>query len=289
MGLNPLDNPVEAMIAVLGVGRLPRRGGQAQRRPRARVLVAPHLVRLADPALEGVRASTSTRCWRRSRRSSRATRRRSCSTTTGNVCEGTGENVFVIKDGVIYTPPQTAGDPRRDQPQVDASRSPATSATSWSSATSPAPSWRSPTRCSSPARPPSSRPLREIDDIAIGDRPARSRARSRSVFDDALHGRAPQYARVAGPGAGTVADVTNDLGWRWLSRYPLRHHPARRHAGRGHVALGRREGARGARARLARRAPDRGRLPRLEPQGGGALRAARGRDASSTPRSPPSA
>ena len=29
MGLNPLDNPVEAMIAVLGVGRLPRRGGQA--------------------------------------------------------------------------------------------------------------------------------------------------------------------------------------------------------------------------------------------------------------------
>ena len=36
-----------------------------------------------------------------------------------------------------------------------------------------------------------------------------------------------------------------------------------------------REGARGARARRARRAPDRGGLPGLEPQGGGALRAAR--------------
>ena len=40
----------------------------------------------------------------------------------GNVCEGTGENVFVVKDGVIYTPPQTAGDPRRHQPQVGASQ-----------------------------------------------------------------------------------------------------------------------------------------------------------------------
>ena len=38
-------------------------------------------------------------------------------------------------------------------------------------------------------------PLREIDDIEIGDgRPGRSRARSRSVFDDALHGRAARYA-----------------------------------------------------------------------------------------------
>jgi branched-chain amino acid aminotransferase len=26
----------------------------------------------------------------------------------GNVCEGTGENIFVVRDGTIYTPPQTA-------------------------------------------------------------------------------------------------------------------------------------------------------------------------------------
>jgi branched-chain amino acid aminotransferase len=26
----------------------------------------------------------------------------------GNVCEGTGENIFVIRDGVIYTPPMTS-------------------------------------------------------------------------------------------------------------------------------------------------------------------------------------
>ena len=26
----------------------------------------------------------------------------------GHVCEGTGENVFVVKDGTIFTPPQSA-------------------------------------------------------------------------------------------------------------------------------------------------------------------------------------
>ena len=27
---------------------------------------------------------------------------------SGNVCEGTGENIFVIKDGVIHTPGQAS-------------------------------------------------------------------------------------------------------------------------------------------------------------------------------------
>ena len=34
MGLNPLDAPVDVDDRRLGVGRLPRRGGQAQRHPR---------------------------------------------------------------------------------------------------------------------------------------------------------------------------------------------------------------------------------------------------------------
>ena len=38
MGLFPLDAPVDVAIAVVGVGRLPRRGGQAQRRPRQGLL-----------------------------------------------------------------------------------------------------------------------------------------------------------------------------------------------------------------------------------------------------------
>ena len=41
----------------------------------------------------------------------------------GFVCEGSGENIFVISDGRIVTPPPRGLDPRRDQPQVgDADR-----------------------------------------------------------------------------------------------------------------------------------------------------------------------
>ena len=36
----------------------------------------------------------------------------------GFVSEGSGENVFVIRDGVLCTPPHIGGDPRRDHPQL---------------------------------------------------------------------------------------------------------------------------------------------------------------------------
>ena len=66
----------------------------------------------------------------------------------GYVCEGTGENLFIVKDGVIATPPQTAAILDGINRAVGRSRSPATSATRSSSATSPAPSCTSPTRSS---------------------------------------------------------------------------------------------------------------------------------------------
>ena len=60
--------------------------------------------------------STSTACWPRSRPPRPAIRRRSCSTRTGFVCEGSGENIYAVRDGQILTPPQRRA-PRRDQPQ----------------------------------------------------------------------------------------------------------------------------------------------------------------------------
>ena len=54
-------------------------------------------------------AGTSTPCWPRSTRSGRATTRRSCSRTEGTVSEGTGENLFLVEGGVVYTPPLSAG------------------------------------------------------------------------------------------------------------------------------------------------------------------------------------
>ena len=59
-----------------------------------------------DPARRPRRAvSTSTRCWRPPRRGGADTTRRSCSPTTATSRTGPGENIFVVKNGVIRTPP----------------------------------------------------------------------------------------------------------------------------------------------------------------------------------------
>ena len=80
MGLYPLDCAGRGVDRGVAVGRLPRRGGQAHG-VRAKVSSWRRIsARLADPARQGVRASTSTACWPRSRRRRPATRRRSCST-----------------------------------------------------------------------------------------------------------------------------------------------------------------------------------------------------------------
>ena len=146
------DGPVPAQLARrgrdrrLGVGRLPRRRGQAH----------------------GVRAKVSS--WRRHPPDSLIPAAKASGQYLnsvlakieadkagyeegilldqhGYVCEGTGENLFVVKDGMIATPGfQTSilGGINR----VSRSRSSATSATRSSSATSPAASSTWPTRSS---------------------------------------------------------------------------------------------------------------------------------------------
>jgi branched-chain amino acid aminotransferase len=110
----------------------------------------------------------------------------------GNVCEGTGENIFVVKGGVVYTPPQTAaildGINRRTCVQIardlgyavverDIARAEIALADEV---------FLTGTACELT-------PLREIDDIEIGP-PGPVTREIQRVFDDALHGRAPQYA-----------------------------------------------------------------------------------------------
>ncbi|HVD57420.1 MAG TPA: aminotransferase class IV, partial [Thermoleophilaceae bacterium] len=112
----------------------------------------------------------------------------------GNVCEGTGENVFVVKNGKIVTPPQTAsildGINRRSCMQIardlgyelierDVARAELALADEVFLTGTAA----------------ELTPMREIDDIAIGDgRPGPITREIQQVFDDALHGRAEQYA-----------------------------------------------------------------------------------------------
>jgi branched-chain amino acid aminotransferase len=113
---------------------------------------------------------------------------------TGRVCEGTGENIFVIKEGVIYTPPQTAGildginrksciqiarDLGYELVERDIARAELALADEVFLTGTAA----------------ELTPLREIDDIAIGEgQPGPITRQIQELFDDALHGRAAQYA-----------------------------------------------------------------------------------------------
>jgi branched-chain amino acid aminotransferase len=77
--------------------------------------------------------------------------------SSGFVSEGAGENIFVVKDGVIYTPDLSAG-ASTASPATRYSTSARTSASSSCKSASPAMRSISPTRPSSPAPPRKSRP-----------------------------------------------------------------------------------------------------------------------------------
>ena len=108
MGLDPEDNPVEAMIAVWEWGAYLGEEAKQQRRPGQGVLVAarsprsrciPHS-KAGGQYLNSVLAKIESK---------RAGYEEAILLDEhGRVCEGTGENIFVIKDGQICTPGQTA-------------------------------------------------------------------------------------------------------------------------------------------------------------------------------------
>ena len=117
MGLNPLENPVEAMIAVWEwgayLGEEGKRNGVRARVSSYRRISSDSLIphsKASGQYLNSVLAKIES--------IKAGYEEAILLDDKGRVCEGTGENVFVIKDGVIYTPPQTAGHPRRHQPQV---------------------------------------------------------------------------------------------------------------------------------------------------------------------------
>ena len=219
----------------------------------------------------------------------------------GYVCEGTGENIYIVRDGEIATPGQQQLDPRRHHaPLGDPDRA----------------------RPRLHGRRAQHRPRRAVPrrrGVPVRHRRrARARARGRRPHD--RHRQAGRdHARAAGglrrrdpralralprvarrrrrqrPGdARRRGSAPSATGSRLRGRLDGRHtairrDPARRHGRRRHDAHRRGEAARRARPRRARRAHDRGRLPGVEPQGAAAVRAARRASAASTPRSSPSA
>jgi len=192
MGLNPLDAPVEVAIAAWPWGAY-----------------------LGDGALEkGVRAKVSS--WRRISSDSLIPHAKASGQylnsvlakiesvragyeeailldAQGFVSEGTGENLFVVLDGVIYTPPQTAGildginrdavmriarDEGFEIVERNLARAELTLADELFMTGTAA----------------ELTPIREIDDHVVGDGvrgPITTRLQQ--VFLDALHGRDPRY------------------------------------------------------------------------------------------------
>ncbi len=110
----------------------------------------------------------------------------------GNVCEGTGENVFVVRDGVILTPPPTASildgisrksvieiarDLGYDVVERDITRAELSQADEVFLTGTAA----------------ELVPVREIDDHPLGP-PGETTRNVQAIFEDALHGRTERYA-----------------------------------------------------------------------------------------------
>jgi branched-chain amino acid aminotransferase len=191
MGLNPLENPVEAMIAVWEWGAYLGEEGKQN----------------------GVRAKVSS--WRRISPESLMPQSKACGQylnsvlakiesikagyeeailldDKGHVCEGTGENVFVVKDGAIHTPPQAAsildGINRKSVMQIARDLGHELVERDIARAELPLADEVFLTGTAAELTP-----VREVDDIEIGP-PGPITREIQQVFDDALHGRSERYA-----------------------------------------------------------------------------------------------
>ena len=191
MGLDPLANPVEAVIAVWEWGAYLGEEGK-QRGVRAKVSswrrIAPEALvphsKASGQYLNSVLAKIESR--------KGGYEEAILLDHLGNVCEGTGENVFVVRDGAIATPPHSAsildGINRKSVIQIardlghevverDVARAELLLADEVFLTGTAA----------------ELTPVREIDDVEIGP-PGEVTQQIQRAFDDALHARSERYA-----------------------------------------------------------------------------------------------
>jgi branched-chain amino acid aminotransferase len=191
MGLNPLDNPVEAMIACWEWGAYLGEEGK-QNGIRARVSswrrISPDslipMSKASGQYLNSVLAKIEAQ--------KSGYEEAILLDDHGNVCEGTGENVYLVRDGVIYTPPATASilwginrmsilEIARDLGYTVVERDIARAEMAMADEM-----FLSGTAAELV-------PVREIDDLAIGE-PGPVTRELQDAFEDALHGRSERYA-----------------------------------------------------------------------------------------------
>jgi branched-chain amino acid aminotransferase len=191
MGLFPLDNPVEAIIACWEwgayLGEEGKRNGIRARVSSWRRISPDSLIPMAKAAgqyLNSVLAKIEAQ--------KSGYEEAILLDDKGYVCEGTGENIYVVRDGIIHTPQASNGilwginrmsiieiakDLGYEVVQRDITRAELPLADEVFLSGTAA----------------ELTPVREIDDIEIGP-PGPITRQIQSVFEDALHGRSDQYA-----------------------------------------------------------------------------------------------
>jgi branched-chain amino acid aminotransferase len=192
MGLDPEDNPVEAMIAVWEWGAYL---GEEGKRNGVRAKVSSWRRITSESLIPHAKASgqylNSVLAKIESKRG--GYEEAILLDDKGHVCEGTGENLFMVKDGMIVTPPQTASilngisrasimEIARDLGHTVVERDIARAELSLADEVFLVGTAAELT------------PVREIDDIEIGV-PGEVTRQIAAVYDDALHGRAERYVK----------------------------------------------------------------------------------------------
>jgi branched-chain amino acid aminotransferase len=191
MGLNPLDNPVEAMVAVWEwgayLGEDGKRNGVRARTSSYRRISSESLIPHSKASgqylnsvlakIESVKAGYEEAILLDDK---------------GYVCEGTGENVFVIKDGVIHTPGQADGilDGINRKSCIQIARDLGYEVVERNIARAELALADEVFLTGTAAE---LTPMREIDDIEIGP-PGPVTREIQGVFEDALYGRDARYA-----------------------------------------------------------------------------------------------
>ena len=192
MGLNPLDNPVEAMVAVWEwgayLGEEGKRNGVRARVSSWRRISPDSLIPHAKASgqylnsvlakIESMKAGYEEAIMLDHR---------------GVVCEGTGENVFVVKDGAVCTPPQTASilDGINRKSVMEIARDLGYEVVERDIARAELGLADEVFLTGTAAELV---PIREIDDVELGP-PGPITREIQGTFDDALHGRSDRYAK----------------------------------------------------------------------------------------------
>jgi branched-chain amino acid aminotransferase len=198
MGLNPLDNPVEAIVACWEWGAYLGEEGK-KNGIRARVS---SWRRISDDSLQPLSKASGqylNSVLAKIEAQKSGYEEAILLDDNGHVCEGTGENIYVIRDGVIATPCvtnsilwginrmsiiQIATDLGYEVVERDIARSELPLADEVFLSGTAA----------------ELTPMREIDDMQIGDgKPGPITREIQGVFEDALHGRSERYREWLDP------------------------------------------------------------------------------------------